>query len=137
MRVSIIGSGVVGKATGIGLSKKGHMPIFFDVNPVITQDVRRDGFLVADSAEDAVRNSDIVMVCVPTPTIQGVMDPKQIREASTRIGAALKDVDDYKVVVVRSTVLPGCTRDEVIPILERLSGRRAGSGLESVLILNS
>ncbi len=128
MRVSIIGSGVVGKATGIGLRERGHMPLFFDVNPAATEDLRRDGFLVADSAEDSVRNSDIVMVCVPTPTIEGDVSLKQIREASTRIGAALKAVDHYKVVVVRSTVIPGCTRNEVIPILESFSEKKAGSG---------
>ncbi len=128
MKVAIIGSGVVGKTTGIGLRQKGHLPIFFDINPQATEDVRRDGFLVADSTEDSVRNSDIVMVCVPTPTLEARASLEHIREASTSIGAALRGIDDYRVVAVRSTVLPGCTRNEIVPILERLSGKKAGSG---------
>src|SRR5207237_3507019 len=42
------------------------------------------------------------------------------------IGAALRDKDAYHLVVLTSTVLPGTTRQALLPVLERASGKRAG-----------
>jgi UDPglucose 6-dehydrogenase len=51
----------------------------------------------------------------------------QIREASEKIGLALKKKKDYHVVVVRSTVVPGTTEELVLPTLERFSKKKAGA----------
>jgi UDPglucose 6-dehydrogenase len=47
-------------------------------------------------------------------------------DTAREIGNALRDKDDYHLVVVTSTVMPGTTQDEVIPLLEELSGKKCG-----------
>lgn len=128
LRVSIVGSGVVGKATGFGLRARGHFPVFFDIDPKATENLKDHGLLVAESLADSVTMSSIIMICVPTPTVDGRMGLGPILDASRSVGTALRDTEDYKVVVVRSTVLPGTTRDKVLPNLEAFSGKKVGQG---------
>jgi len=76
----------------------------------------------------AVRDSDISFVCVGTPSLRsGKLDLSHIEKVAGEIGSALCEKKSHHVVVLRSTVLPGTTESLVIPILERASGRRAGS----------
>jgi GDP-mannose 6-dehydrogenase len=80
-------------------------------------------------AADAVADSDISFICVGTPSKKnGDLDVHYIESVCEEIGAALRDKDDYHLVVVRSTVLPGTVKKVVIPALEKSSGKRAGDG---------
>ena len=124
--VSIIGAGIVGRATGIGLREIGHRPIFFDTSTQVQTELTKKGLPIAGSIKKAVDNSGIVMLSVPTPTISGQMSLKHVIGACAKIGEALRERSEYKVVVIRSTVLPGSTREKVVPILEKQSHRRAG-----------
>jgi GDP-mannose 6-dehydrogenase len=49
-----------------------------------------------------------------------------VKNVSREIGSALCTKQDYHVVVIRSTVLPGTVLEHLIPLLEQTSGRRAG-----------
>jgi GDP-mannose 6-dehydrogenase len=49
-----------------------------------------------------------------------------VRKVCEEIGAVLRRLDRYHVVVIRSTILPGTMRSVVIPTLEASSGKRAG-----------
>jgi GDP-mannose 6-dehydrogenase len=51
---------------------------------------------------------------------------KYVRNVSEQIGNALKQKQDFHVVVYRSTMLPGSMRNVVIPALEKYSGKKAG-----------
>ena len=124
--VSIIGAGVVGKATGMGLREVGHRPIFFDTSTQVQRDLTRAGQMIAGSIKEAVDLSGIVMVSVPTPTISRLMSLKHVIGACAKIGDALKEQSEYKLVVIRSTVLPGSTREKVVPIIEKQSSKLAG-----------
>jgi UDPglucose 6-dehydrogenase len=65
--ISIIGSGVVGTATGKGFVKLGHHVTFFDISKQRLQTLREEGYDVASSLKDAISQSDISFVCVNTP----------------------------------------------------------------------
>ncbi|MBE7162450.1 MAG: nucleotide sugar dehydrogenase, partial [Williamsia herbipolensis] len=78
-------------------------------------------------ARRAVLHSDITIVCVGTPSGSGGgLSTVHLQSASEEIGAALRDKDDWHVVVYRSTMVPGTCEDLLIPILERASGKRVG-----------
>jgi UDPglucose 6-dehydrogenase len=65
--ISIIGSGVVGTATGKGFHKLGHNIMFFDISKQRLMILREEGYSVASSLKDAISRSDISFVCVNTP----------------------------------------------------------------------
>ena len=77
----------------------------------------------------AIKGSEISLICVGTPSQHnGSLDLKYVRAVCEEIGLALKEKDDFHVVVARSTMLPGSMRTVVIPTLEEYSGKQAGVG---------
>ena len=126
MKVGIIGAGVVGKASGIGLESKGHGVTFVDNNPSLLDELKASGHEVHSSVSDVARSSDIVMVSVPTPTVSGHTDLHSLLEVGEEIGLGLTDSSEYRLVVIRSTVPPRTTRTQLIPVLEAASRKRAG-----------
>jgi UDPglucose 6-dehydrogenase len=74
-----------------------------------------------------VRDSAITFVIVPTPSdARGAFAFDAAAKAFEAIGTALRDKAGYHVVVLTSTVLPGTTRQALLPVLERASGKKAG-----------
>ncbi len=146
--VSIFGLGYVGSVSAACLASMGHRVVGVDVSsakvemiesgrtPII--EARMPELVAAGHAgcrlhattdpKLAVRDSDISFVCVGTPSLRsGKLDLSHIEKVAGEIGSALREKKSHHVVVLRSTVLPGTTESLVIPILERASGRRAGS----------
>lgn len=145
--VSVFGLGYVGCVSAACLAREGHNVIGVDVSAskvgmvnagqatIVEQGI---GELVAEMVAakrlsatcdvgQAVANTSISLVCVGTPSQHnGGLDLKYIRRVSEEIGRALKDKKDWHTVVIRSTVLPGSTKEVVIPILEEHSGKKAG-----------
>ena len=79
------------------------------------------------SHEEAILNSDISFVIVPTPSdAKGSFSLQYAAWAFKEIGKALAKKDGYHVVVLTSTVLPGATRFGLLPILEKESGKKCG-----------
>ncbi|RZN34325.1 MAG: UDP-glucose/GDP-mannose dehydrogenase family protein [Methanophagales archaeon ANME-1-THS] len=121
--ISIIGSGWVGTAIGLGLAQLGNTVIFYDV-------VEKKG--LPNFSRDinyAITNSDVSFICVPTPTnAEGSIDLSYIQDAAKNVGRALADKERYHVIVVKSTVVPGTTEEVVTPIVERSSGKRVRRG---------
>ena len=71
----------------------------------------------ADAAD--LKQAQFHVVAVPTPSTKNQPDLKPLISASATIGSALK-AGDY--VVYESTVYPGCTEDDCVPVLEEVSG---------------
>jgi GDP-mannose 6-dehydrogenase len=145
MKVAVFGLGYVGCVTAACLSRAGHHVIGVDVNqqkvdlveagqsPVVEPGVEE--LISAGIAQStlratvdgrlAVRESDVSIICVGTPSNgNGSLDLRYAENVCREIGTGL--IDEYHVVVVRSTVLPGTVRGTLVPILEEHSGRRAG-----------
>jgi len=122
MKVQIVGSGVVGQATGRGLCVKGHDVTFVDINADVLRPLHESGYKVSMSI---VKDVDATLISVPTPTARGRLVTDYIEAASKSVGRAISG-GDYQVVVMRSTVPPGTVEDVVIPILEDASGMTVG-----------
>jgi GDP-mannose 6-dehydrogenase len=146
MNVSIFGLGYVGAVTAGCLTAKGHRVIGADVqqgkvdafnggiSPIIEpelnellQSAKRDGLLSATTdANAAVRDSDVSIVCVGTPSLEsGRLNLDFVRKVSQQIREALISTEKNHVLIFRSTMLPGSTRSMVTDFFEdlRLSGR--------------
>jgi len=148
VNIAVIGgTGYVGLTTAVCLASKGHLtfcvgrskekiekickgfPIIYEESlEEVMKDVLAKGKLKPTTdLEKAVLNSDISFICVGTPNkTDGSIDLSQIQEVSEKIGQALAKKNNYHVVVVRSTVVPGTTEGLVLPILQRFSGKNAG-----------
>ncbi len=147
MKISIFGLGYVGAVTGACLAEKGHKVLGVDINrekvsslnrgksPIIEKGLnkivsaafRNKRLSATGSVEKAVTGSDVLMLCVGTPSDEnGAIDLEILRTVCSQIGAALKSCPLYRTIVVRSTVLPGTTEGLIMPELEKTSGKKTG-----------
>jgi GDP-mannose 6-dehydrogenase len=147
MKVSVFGLGYVGAVSAGCLAQMGHSVIGVDANPSkvaminqglppvvetglseLLETVTQSGALSAtESWNDAIAASEVALVCVGTPSSQnGSLSTELVKRVSEQIGIALAAKDEYFVVAVRSTVLPGTVEGLVIPILEARSGKISG-----------
>ncbi len=122
--ILIIGSGAVGQATGKGFRGKGHRVVFYDIDPNVLSRLSGEGYEVCGDYD--LREFDVSMLCVCTPTDEDKIVLDYLDSALEKLGAKLADIDHYHLVVVRSTSLPGTTEERIIPMLEYYSGKKAG-----------
>ena len=148
MKIAVFGLGYVGVVSAASLVKDGHDVCGVDPNTVKVGFLQRGkspivepgleeliatavaaGRLAAGSdPAAAVARSDVLMVCVGTPgQANGSLDLSYVRRVVQQIGEQLAQAPAYKVVVIRSTLLPGSMQSVVIPTLEESSHRKAGT----------
>ena len=149
MRISIFGLGYVGIVTATCLARQGHFVIGTDIDagkvnlinqgrsPIVEPGIEEllpgvvsSGRLsaVSDPAA-AVGQSDLCLVCVGTPSREnGSIDLSYVERVCRQIGRHLRHRSGPLTIVVRSTVLPGTSRDALIPIIEECAGMRSGTG---------
>ncbi|MGH9001126.1 MAG: UDP-glucose/GDP-mannose dehydrogenase family protein [Acidimicrobiia bacterium] len=123
--VVIVGSGVVGTATGKGFASLGHAVRFVDINRSRVDQLRNEGF-AASTAVDLAGAPCHVILTLPTPSAAGRYDLSAFEAGVRSVGEALRHSGAYHTVVVRSTVPPGTCEKLVLPTLEQTSRRRAG-----------
>lgn len=131
--LAVIGLGYVGLPIALAFAKKIKV-IGFDINDERVDMMRRgiDPSNELDAKEfencdieftsslDVLRKANFYIVAVPTPVDEhNVPDLVPVQRASETIGKVLKK-GDY--VVFESTVYPGCTEEDCVPIMENLSG---------------
>lgn len=126
MNIGIVGSGVVGYATGSGLSKTGQSVMFFDVNGERVRWIRNNGFEATDDIRSLVQFADVIFVSVPTPTVNGKIDLSYMRSAIMNLGSAISGKKEYFTIVVKSSVVPMTTENVIVPLFEKQSGKVAG-----------
>ena len=148
MKVSIFGLGYVGSVSAACLADRGHEVIGVDVSPTkvelinkgqstvieeligeLTVEVHEKGLLRATTdAKAAITETELSLVCVGTPSApNGSLSTEYLERAAEEIGEAIGQKDSRHTVVFRSTMLPGTCERLLIPILERASGKKAGT----------
>ncbi len=147
MKISVLGLGYVGAVSAGCLARDGHEVIGVDpertkvdlinagkspiiekeIGQIINEQVAAGRLRATTQVPDAVRHTDMVLVCVGTPSQpNGGIDLRYVKRVCEQIGRTLASHHGAPVIVMRSTMLPGTMRDVVIPTLEKFSGRRAG-----------
>ncbi len=136
--ISVVGLGYVGLPVAVAFGKV-RKTIGFDINAVRIRELKdgidRTGEVTAEELRssdilytdriDELKGADFHIVAVPTPVDEANQpDLTPMLKASETVGKALKKGD---VVVFESTVYPGVTEDECVPILERVSGLTCGT----------
>ena len=136
-KIGVIGLGYVGLPLAMAFSHKASV-IGFDINEnhlnvmrggkdpckELDDSVFEDADILFTSSLDDLAKATFYIVAVPTPIDKNNKpDLKPLLGATHSVGKVLKK-GDY--VVYESTVYPGCTEDDCVPILEKLSGLKAG-----------
>jgi UDP-N-acetyl-D-galactosamine dehydrogenase len=137
-KLAVIGLGYVGLPVAVAFGRQGTPVIGFDIDAARiselkagrdrTREVEPDDIahshlhFTSDPAE--LPRADFFIVTVPTPIDQARRpDLTALLRASRTVGKALKKGD---IVVYESTVYPGATEEDCVPILEQVSGLLAG-----------
>lgn len=100
MKIGVIGYGYVGGATGEGFSSNPENKIFW-----------YDKFKKSpNTLNEVIKNSDYIFVCVPTPIFENYsgMDMSIVKEVIGEVAPKVKGSD--KIVIIKSTSLPGTTK---------------------------
>ncbi|MFC4232501.1 nucleotide sugar dehydrogenase [Parasediminibacterium paludis] len=136
-KIAVIGLGYVGLPVALAFAKKLSV-IGFDTNAdriaLLQQridpskEIAPAGFegceITFTDALDRLQQASFYIVAVPTPiTKDDLPDLSYLQAASATIGKVLKK-GDY--VVFESTVYPGCTEEDCLPIIEHISGLKVG-----------
>ncbi|MCH2556044.1 MAG: Vi polysaccharide biosynthesis UDP-N-acetylglucosamine C-6 dehydrogenase TviB [Alcanivorax sp.] len=134
LKLAVVGLGYVGLPLAVEFGK--HRPVVgFDINTrriralqdghdstleVSDEELAEAGGLTFSADTDALKDCNVYIVTVPTP-IDGHRQPDltPLIRASETIGKTLKKGD---IVVYESTVYPGATEEDCVPVLERVSG---------------
>lgn len=144
-RVAVIGLGYVGLPLAVAFAKK-YQVVGFDINLNRIADLKTGvdrtlevtedelsttlsnngdiGLFVTNQLND-LKSCNVFIITVPTPTDKyNRPDLTPLYRASETVGQVLKKGD---VVVYESTVYPGVTEDECVPVLEKISGLKFNS----------
>lgn len=132
-KISIIGLGYVGLPLAVEFAK--HYEVTgFDISEARVKELRdgKDHTLEVSSKDllsskiifssnaDDIADSNFYIITVPTPVTKNKQpDLTPLLKASEAVGRYLKPND---IVIYESTVYPGCTEEDCVPILEKMSG---------------
>jgi UDP-N-acetyl-D-galactosamine dehydrogenase len=146
-KIAIIGLGYVGLPLAVEFARK-HEVVGFDINSeriselrqghdhtlevadrdlqqVIKTDAGSDIGLTFSSQAENIKDCTVYIITVPTPVDKhNRPDLTPLFKASETVGKVLKKGD---IVVYESTVYPGVTEDECVPVLEKASGLKFNS----------
>ena len=141
LRVCVIGIGRIGLPTALSFAKSGLQTIGVDINEKLVENINSGKFPLKDEPgydeifdsvlktkkfsattkiEDAVPNSDIILLSLPTPIDENnVPDYSALRTVASKLSDILSP---NSLVIVESTVEPGFIEDEMVSLISK-SGR--------------
>ncbi|WP_135822019.1 UDP-glucose 6-dehydrogenase AglM [Halostella litorea] len=148
MNVSIVGSGYVGTTVAACLADLGHEVVNVDIDEAVVEAInagdapiheaglaerieRNAGEgLRATTDYDAVVETDLTLLCLPTPSrADGSIDLAVMEAGAEALGEALAAKDGRHAVVTKSTVVPGTTDGVIGPAVAEASGKTVGEDL--------
>lgn len=140
--IAVVGLGYVGLPLAVQAAEKGYRVSGIDLNKILVAMVNErkspfandsrfaaalrnlpEGRLHATTSFDDLKQANVVIICVPTPTEDNVPDISFVLRAAESVAA---HVQPGQLIVLESTVNPGVTRDQILPILEQVSGLKCG-----------
>lgn len=143
MNLSVIGLGKLGLCTAVCFALKGFRVLGFDIRGETMESLRHGmlpieetgleeafskakcNIVLAEGIAQAVLGSDITFIIVPTPSLQnGRFDNAYVEKALVEAGFALRDKNDFHVIDVVSTVMPGSSEAVFRPLLEKTSRKQ-------------
>lgn len=135
--LAVIGLGYVGLPVALGMAR--HLPVIgFDISEKRVAELQQGIDTRKELPPAAFENCNIrftadksllqqavfFIVAVPTPVDEhNVPDLTYLLQASATVGAA---ISKGAYVVFESTVYPGCTEEDCVPVIEKISGLKAG-----------
>jgi GDP-mannose 6-dehydrogenase len=147
MNIGVFGLGYVGSVTAACLASRGHRVVGVDSNiakvdaingghsaiiepgleELIREGARSGNLRATHDACEASAHADILIICVGTPSdANGNLVFTFLDRVCLDIAEALRAMSGFKVIAVRSTLLPGTIAQRVVPLLTRGSGKRSG-----------
>jgi UDP-N-acetyl-D-glucosamine/UDP-N-acetyl-D-galactosamine dehydrogenase len=136
-KIAVVGLGYVGLPVAVAFGEK-HPIIGFDINErriqtlkegydytnEVTKEELEQSNITFSSDPSILKDSDFIIIAVPTP----INDNKQpdltpLLKASETVG---KNLSKNTIVVYESTVYPGATEEDCVPVLEKMSGLICG-----------
>ncbi|EMO84807.1 Vi polysaccharide biosynthesis UDP-N-acetylglucosamine C-6 dehydrogenase TviB [Leptospira santarosai] len=134
INLSVIGLGYVGLPLAVEFGKKRKV-IGYDINPsrihelqagkdrtleVSSNELMESKYLSFTTSQEDLKVCNVYIITVPTP-IDAYKRPDltPLLKASKLVGEVLKKGD---IVIYESTVYPGCTEEDCVPVLENISG---------------
>ncbi|HUP31884.1 MAG TPA: nucleotide sugar dehydrogenase, partial [Gaiellaceae bacterium] len=140
--IAVVGAGYVGVPLAQTFAGAGRSVVLVDVVPELVAAINRGeshikdvsseslatlvagGLVSATTDYDALRETDAILIALPTP-LSPQREP-DLSIISSATGEIAKRLRPGHLVVLESTTYPGTTREVLVPILERGSGLRAG-----------
>jgi UDP-N-acetyl-D-galactosamine dehydrogenase len=132
--IAVIGLGYVGLPLAVEFGKK-YQTVGYETNlnrlhdlkngedktnQTTEAEIKNANTLIFSADINDIKNCNIYIVTVPTPVDENKLpDLSPLLKASTMLGGILKKGD---IVIYESTVYPGCTEEDCVPVLEKTSG---------------
>jgi GDP-mannose 6-dehydrogenase len=147
VNISIFGLGYVGAVSLACLARDGHTVTGVDVNPgklelissgispvieegmpeLMKAAVASGRVIVTPDVQAAICNSELSFITVGTPSApNGSIDLSAVLSLTRSLATVLAQKAGYHVFVYRSTLTPGTTEETLVPLIESVSGKKAG-----------
>ena len=145
LQVCVVGIGRIGLPTALSFAKSGLQTIGVDINENLVSTINSGVFPLKDEPgyeeifndviknkmfsattkiEDAIPNSDLILLSLPTPMDKNnVPDYSALRDSASKLS---KFLSPNSLIIVESTVEPGFIEDEMVPIISKSDQLKIG-----------
>ena len=150
MKVGIIGLGFVGLSFASVLASKGYFVIGVDSDKTKVAQLRigklpfyepqlgkmfhkalKNDLVLSTKISSVIDECELIFITVGTPQLHnGFIDLSIVKSVIGEIGTLLRKTTNVPIIIIKSTVIPGTTKNIIVPILEKKSKKKCGKGFE-------